>query len=46
MDLEALLTEVKGTRAKFLDLMGVSKLEDLARSQHAQAVRFLEAKRK
>ena len=46
LDLEALLSEVKGTRAKFLDLMGVSKLEDLARSQHAQAVRFLEAKRK
>ena len=46
LDLEALLTEVKGNRAKFLELMGVSKIHDLALSQHAQAVRFLEAKRK
>ena len=46
LDLEALLTEVKGNRAKFLQLMGVSNIHDLALSQHAQALRFLGAKRK
>ena len=46
LDLEALLTEVKGNRVKFLELMGVTKIHDLAVSQHAQALRFLGAKRK
>lgn len=46
LDIEAMLTEVKGDRAGFLKYMGVESIADILERDHRKAIESLQAKRR
>ena len=45
-DLEALISEVKADRARFMDFLGVASLADIFADRYAEVVKLVEQKRK